>query len=883
MKKVLKLLLFVFLMLGLGACQENGNSHLPGEKPKYMVVFDSKNEEPTFSVEVEKDNFVAEPTTPEYEGHSFLYWYLEDENTPFEFLTTPITGDITLSALWEPDEIVLTDRDKILLDIDIVEAELVVDPYTLKLPAIGENRSIIRWKTNSPYVSIAGKMVIPPRYNDEAETATLTATFTLRQEKIDYDFVIDLPKYEEVVLTESKVVSFTNLTTEYKVSDSEIELFFAENGSVPYVKVKDFFDLLEGFIDSEVEFEFDYSTEGITTISYDYYSESQDILFHLQCILDANENTITTEDPGFYQAYVKQTETNYGRHIKYDYNNENASYIDGEGLVLSLTEYNLNLISYEGEVLLPYSLANQLFAGSSYYNVYYNGDELYGVYFLPDEDDDEYDIIKTSSKNGTKMEIDMFLNTYNMLAFYFDHFYGLKEDADIETYYSVIDKYADDLLTLEANKFDAGVFKLINLGLDELHSSFALSSYYNRLSFKPPKITYVDDFGRNVKAWYNENVFPMQSSIKAKFGNFDNQPNYWFLDDYNLVITLDGFRTLDIEETASYDSEIVLKILEAEVIPEILSGNKFFFINSGTNDNKILNVLIKNTAANYIEDYIEALLLDDFVRVDPLDNYFEKQVDEKTYTLYVMYFEETELLTISVVDQSYELESEEDTKLLKTGQYDLVKQDSAVYLEIVFEQALKEKPTIENVVLDISYNTGGNIGALYRVVGFITDEPFSTTSINPGTKSASTSFVMVDGVPKYNHLNWALLASGVSFSAANSLVTIFKENNLGPIIGTKSGGGAASITPILLPNGSAFIMSSNSLGGYRTGEGTEDNPYEYFNNESGIQPDYILSIEKIFNTNLLLDILEEAFNDIENGVEVYTGLENFLNSVSNFN
>jgi C-terminal processing protease CtpA/Prc len=85
--------------------------------------------------------------------------------------------------------------------------------------------------------------------------------------------------------------------------------------------------------------------------------------------------------------------------------------------------------------------------------------------------------------------------------------------------------------------------------------------------------------------------------------------------------------------------------------------------------------------------------------------------------------------------------------------------------------------------------------------------------------------------------------------------TIFKENSLGVIIGTKSGGGASSITPILLPNGSAFTMSSNSINAYTTETGDPENPFDFHSNEFGIEPDVYLSLADIYDSDQLLFIL----------------------------
>ena len=146
----------------------------------------------------------------------------------------------------------------------------------------------------------------------------------------------------------------------------------------------------------------------------------------MTCVIDSVNQTITTPDPGFYWAYVYSTETNYGRHIEYlrDYVGESS--VDGTDLVYDLTKHNLEIVYHGGEILLPFSLTNQLFAGNSYFNVYYNGDKLYGIFSLPEKGTLEYNKMKTATANETSFPVDLVIHNFNSLAFFLDNFYGLK-------------------------------------------------------------------------------------------------------------------------------------------------------------------------------------------------------------------------------------------------------------------------------------------------------------------------------------------------------------------------------------------------------------------------------------------------------------------------
>ena len=65
----------------------------------YAVVFDSNGGSPVSPQRVTEGEKISEPDDPERDDHTFNYWYLNDENTPFDF-NTPVSSDLTLTASW---------------------------------------------------------------------------------------------------------------------------------------------------------------------------------------------------------------------------------------------------------------------------------------------------------------------------------------------------------------------------------------------------------------------------------------------------------------------------------------------------------------------------------------------------------------------------------------------------------------------------------------------------------------------------------------------------------------------------------------------------------------------------------------------------------------
>ncbi len=864
-------ILSLIMVFTLIACNPTEDPEDPEDPVTYTVTFNSNGGSNVNAQTVEENETASKPSDPTLEGYTFEYWYLDDETVEFDF-TTEIVANITLNAFWrevEPDG--PTDLELIEEDINAIVADLYASDFELNLPNRGPNDSRITWRTTARNVSFNG-LILPLYDAVDPEVQVIQGTFSLGAEKVVADIDVTIPIYEPIEIEVVKSVDFTNLTTEYSVEDGSINLYFAADGSVPYVSTVDFLNLLEGFVDPDVVFTFTQNIDSLE-ISYQYYDEDYDETYDLIVTIDATNDTITTNDPGFYWAYVYSTATNYGRHIEYDYDNPDASSEDGDDVIYELRNYNLEATIYDDQVLLPYYIVNQLFAGSSYYNVYYNQDGLFGIYSLPSSGSDEYTTMKTSSANGEALPVDLAIHNFNMLAFNLDYFYGLRDIRNVETYRLLLMDNLDGLLNVNVRNFDNSLFNFIYKTIDELHTSYGYPSYYNDIEWEGPQLTAVNQLGDRGKAWYggtgySDGLFNVQDTITAKWGSTGARPDYWFLDDdkTSVVLTLDGFSTADIEESQIHDPEVVADVLDvvdsSVLFPEITSGDKIYYYNTSTQEMNRLEVLIKGSNESYVDTYKQDLLDLGFTHVVQPTSY-----PSKAAGYYIKVVDDVEYMALVSFDQAYQLVYIGITNDLPTSYAaswpvmpdarTLINRDSAVYLEFLMDEILSETSSLVNVTIDLTYNTGGNVGALYRVVGFVTDQPFRVSRISKDTNGSSSNYVLIDGVPTYPELNWSLLTSKVTFSAANSLATIFKENNLGPVIGVRSGGGTSSITPILLPSGTAFTMSSNSMSAYRTGSGTDEDPYVYHHNEFGIIPDYNLFTADLYDAAKILDILNE--------------------------
>lgn len=114
--------------------------------------------------------------------------------------------------------------------------------------------------------------------------------------------------------------------------------------------------------------------------------------------------------------------------------------------------------------------------------------------------------------------------------------------------------------------------------------------------------------------------------------------------------------------------------------------------------------------------------------------------------------------------------------------------------------------TVENIVVDLSCNGGGNLGATIQILGYMTELPMSIYQKNATDLSTVGYDYHSDNTAV--DVNWYILTSPVTFSAANLMTSMAKDGGFATIIGQDSSGGASSIEVILLPDGQALIISS---------------------------------------------------------------------------
>lgn len=172
---------------------------------------------------------------------------------------------------------------------------------------------------------------------------------------------------------------------------------------------------------------------------------------------------------------------------------------------------------------------------------------------------------------------------------------------------------------------------------------------------------------------------------------------------------------------------------------------------------------------------------------------------------------------------------------------------------------IKSHQGINKIVLDLSLNGGGNIGAMHRTLGFITDNKIQSCSYDTLSNKYCIDgyYVDVDGdgnysSDAYDEYDWYLLIGINTFSAANLMTSIFKQMKLGKIIGQRSGGGMCSVMPLVLADGTAIAISSPNSFRYVV---EENNKKTFYGIEDGIKPDIDFKYANFYNDSALIDAI----------------------------
>lgn len=175
-------------------------------------------------------------------------------------------------------------------------------------------------------------------------------------------------------------------------------------------------------------------------------------------------------------------------------------------------------------------------------------------------------------------------------------------------------------------------------------------------------------------------------------------------------------------------------------------------------------------------------------------------------------------------------------------------------------QITRENSPIENVVLDLSLNTGGHAdAAIYTIAWFLGECDLHLEDAVTGARSSTNYRVDVNGDRKFDendsiaHLNRYCLVSPVSFSCGNLAPAVFKNSNQVTLLGRQTGGGACAVQPLASADGSIWQISSR----LRLSTVTNGSFYAV---DQGVAPDVLIDKdESYYDREALTEYINSLF------------------------
>ena len=177
-------------------------------------------------------------------------------------------------------------------------------------------------------------------------------------------------------------------------------------------------------------------------------------------------------------------------------------------------------------------------------------------------------------------------------------------------------------------------------------------------------------------------------------------------------------------------------------------------------------------------------------------------------------------------------------------------------IELAFREISKNQ-NIQNVVFDLTCNTGGVMNIAPYLIAYMTDDPELTyySSIRDiGLDNHYSVDINRDGTIDENdtymgHYNFYMLTSETSFSCGNTVPVMAKLKGI-PILGHRSGGGACEAFKYMDACGSQFYSSAEMVVGIFNDEGA------FTSADGGVELDYELEPEAWYDLNALNRFLE---------------------------
>lgn len=186
--------------------------------------------------------------------------------------------------------------------------------------------------------------------------------------------------------------------------------------------------------------------------------------------------------------------------------------------------------------------------------------------------------------------------------------------------------------------------------------------------------------------------------------------------------------------------------------------------------------------------------------------------------------------------------------------------DTVALILYAHKRITREDSPVQNVVIDLSMNGGGDLDAAAVVAAwFLGEASISIRSSMTGAISTGTYRLdaNLDGVfdehDSVSDKNLYCLIGPYSFSCGNLVPNIFKSSRRVTLLGRESGGGSCAVLPMSTAYGSTFQISSpNHMSYLQNGS--------YLDTDTGFEPDsVIIKPENFYNRTALTERINQLY------------------------
>ena len=492
------------------------------------------------------------------------------------------------------------------------------------------------------------------------------------------------------------------------------------------------------------------------------------------------------------------------------------------GFDIDLKSYGLSMTAHDGQLLVPFAVLQNVFAMPRGDNsLSFNGDHfydisqpvighIYGHSLNPYIKQNPYADAYYSGKFSKEKEIPPAYAryAYGTTCLLFDLYYGHKVEKGIESF----DKYFEQnglkegLLSTDAKRnseaFLDVVYKLFDSGHDSVllsHSVFDTGSYINTAK---------------VITAYGGMEPTMKALQKLSYKVADKGVNF-----------LNG-ETGTYEQYQAACKELQLDPILLTYIFRDDSGKPFkYWLEQAQEFAKVRGTKDENIE---LDPSAERMQSEDTNRLFTVKSHIEslKPADFGTSR-------------VDIIGDTAFIYFEEFTENGQEATFYYRMPNEAVYDTSTFGlfydafAKIQQSPKVKKVVIDLSNNGGGNVGALTAILGFMSpDGEVNLTYFHTLNQNYCSEWYHVDtnldGKFDANdgfggQYDFYILTSGFSYSCANALPFFAQTSGLAKIIGEQPGGGDCAVAPFLDAYGHVANMSGwNKLGRMTDGKFVSD-------------------------------------------------------------